>query len=369
MDLDVKRIRQDFPNLHVSVHGKPLVYFDNAATTFKPCSIAAAMAVYYQKYTSNVHRGIHELSEKATAAYEGARGKVQKFLNARDAKEIIFTRGTTESINLVAATWGQSAIGAGDAILLTEMEHHSNLVPWQQLAQRVGAELRFVPVTDDGRLDLSSLSTLLDERVKLFAFTASSNVLGTLNPVKELVKKAHAAGALVLVDAAQFAAHGPIDVESWDCDFLAMSAHKMYGPTGVGILYGKQKVLEAMPPFLFEGDMILEVKKHNSTWNELPYKFEAGTPNIAGVIGFGASLAFLESLGWDAIFQHEQALTDYALTVLGGPRACGFLDRPRHIIAQPFSRSPSIGSIRTISRPFLMNRGSRFVPVITARNS
>ena len=292
-------IRDEFPILRKQVHGKPIAYLDSAATTQKPQAVLDAMTMFYQNTNANVHRGIYQFAEQATKQYEAVRERVRQFVRARRVQEVIFTRGTTESINLVAATWGQSAIGAGDAILLTEMEHHSNLVPWQQLAQRVGAELRFVPVTDDGRLDLSSLSTLLDERVKLFAFTASSNVLGTLNPVKELVKKAHAAGALVLVDAAQFAAHGPIDVESWDCDFLAMSAHKMYGPTGVGILYGKQKVLEAMPPFLFGGDMILEVKKHNSTWNELPYKFEAGTPNIAGVIGFGASLAFLESLGWD----------------------------------------------------------------------
>ncbi|MFH1171935.1 MAG: cysteine desulfurase [bacterium] len=315
---NIHNSRADFPILRQRVHGRPIAYLDNAATTQKPQSVLDRMMEFSSTTNANVHRGMYQFGEQATAAYEGVREQVRGFVRARRVQEVIFTRGTTESINLVAATWGRANVHAGDAILVTEMEHHSNLVPWQQLAKQVGAELRFVPVTDDGRLDLSLLPQLLDGKVKLFAFTAFSNVLGTINPVKELVKKAHAAGALALVDAAQYATHLPIDVESWNCDFCALSAHKMYGPTGVGVLYGKSEILETMPPFLFGGDMILDVKKEDSTWNELPYKFEAGTPNIMGVIGFGAALVYLAQIGWEAIEAHESDLTAHALAVLCG---------------------------------------------------
>ncbi|MBI3956974.1 MAG: cysteine desulfurase [Candidatus Kerfeldbacteria bacterium] len=309
-------IREKFPILEQMVNGKPVAYLDNAATTQKPQAVIDATSSFYSTTNANVHRGIYQFAETATAAYEAVREQVRNFVRARRVHEIIFTRGTTEALNLIAATWGRANVKPGDAILVTEMEHHSNLVPWQQLALSVGAELRFVPVTDDGRLDLSALPKLLDSKVRLFAFTACSNVLGTMNPVKELVKKAHAAGALALVDAAQAAAHLPIDVQSWDCDFLALSGHKMYGPTGIGALYGKQELLEQMPPFLFGGDMILEVKKDVTTWNELPYKFEAGTPNIAGVIGWAPALDLLTSLGWEAIMKHEQELTRHGLEIL-----------------------------------------------------
>lgn len=312
----LESLRSDFPILTQQVHGKTIAYLDNAATTQKPKAVMDAMTRFYETTNANVHRGIYQFAEQATVLYEAVREQVRDFLRARRVHEIVFTRGTTEAINLVAATWGRMNIKAGDAILVTDMEHHSNLVPWQQLAKQVGAELRFVSVTDEGRLDLSSLQRLLDARVRLFAFSACSNVLGTINPVKELVKKAHAAGALALVDAAQCAPHCPIDVQSWDCDFLALSAHKMYGPTGVGVLYGKQELLDAMPPFLYGGDMILDVQRNDSTWNELPYKFEAGTPNIAGVIGFGAALSYLAALGWDALTEHERTLTAHGLSVI-----------------------------------------------------
>lgn len=309
-------IRKDFPILSRTMRGKPLAYLDNAATTQKPQAVIAAETTFYETTNANVHRGIYEFAERSTAMFDAVREQARAFIRGRRAHEIVFTRGTTEAVNLVMYAWGRANIKTGDAILVTEMEHHSNLVPWQQLAKQVGAELRFVPVTDDGRLDLRALPKLLDARVKLFAFTAFSNVLGTINPVKELVKKAHAVGALALVDAAQYAAHAPIDVESWDCDFLTVSAHKLYGPTGVGFLYGKEEHLNAMPPFHFGGDMIMEVKKGDSTWNELPYKFEAGTPNFAGVIAFGPALEYVSAVGWEWIEEHEHELTDHALKVM-----------------------------------------------------
>jgi cysteine desulfurase/selenocysteine lyase len=299
----------------MKIQGKPLIYLDNAATTQKPREVIDATLRFYSESNANVHRGIHTLAERATTEYEGVRERVRTFLHARRVREIIFTKGATEGLNLVAATWGRTNIRKGDAILVTEMEHHSNLVPWQQLAKEREAEIRFVPVTDDGQLDLSALSRLLDGNAKVFAFSAYSNVLGTINPVKDLVKKAHAAGAIAVVDAAQAAAHMPIDVESWNCDFLAISAHKMYGPTGVGVLYGKSELLSAMPPYQYGGDMILSVKKDSATWNELPYMFEAGTPNIAGVVGFGAAIAFLTSIGWEPIRAQEAACTAHALDV------------------------------------------------------
>ncbi len=314
----VESIRTEFPILASQSHGKPLAYLDNAATTQKPASVIDATAAFYRTANANAHRGIYELAEKATDLFEATRAKVRDFLHARSDREIIFTRGTTESTNCVASTWGRQNIRSGDAILVSEMEHHANLVPWQQLAHAAGAELRFIPVTDEGRLDVKAFSALLaDAKVKLVAITAASNVLGTITPVKELIKKAHAAGALVLVDTAQAAAHMPLDVQSWDCDFLAFSSHKMYGPTGVGVLYGKELLLEKMPPFMFGGDMIMEVHKAQSTWNDLPWKFEAGTQNIAAVVAFAAALDYITSIGWDWIQQHERELTEHLLAILG----------------------------------------------------
>ncbi len=312
-DRRVEEIRKAFPLF--SAYPK-LAYFDNAATTQKPRSVIEAETQFYETINANVRRGMYALAESSTEAFENVRQQVRKFLHARHAEEIIFTKGTTESINLVMYSWGRENIKAGDVILLSEMEHHANVVPWQQLAIQQSAKLRWIPVTDDGRLDSKMISSLLDDKVKLVAITAMSNVLGTINPVKEIVKKAHAVGAKVLVDAAQMVAHGPIDVESWDADYVAFSAHKMYGPTGVGMLYAKQELLEAMPPFIFGGDMILEVKKDRSEWNELPAKFEGGTPNIAGVIGLGAAITYLESLGWDWIQERELRLTGKLLDTL-----------------------------------------------------
>lgn len=315
----VESIRGDFPLLATQSHGKPLAYLDNAATTQKPASVIDATSSFYRTANANAHRGIYELAEKATDLFESTRATVRNFLHSRSDKEIIFTRGTTEGVNLVASTWGRQNVKSGDVILVSEMEHHANLVPWQQLAHAAGAELRFVPVTDEGRLDAKAFSALLaDAKVKLVAITAASNVLGTITPVKELVKKAHAAGALVFVDAAQAAAHMPINVQSWNCDFLALSGHKMYGPTGVGILYGKEVLLEEMPPFFFGGDMILEVQKEQSTWNDLPWKFEAGTQNIAGVVAYAAALDYIRSIGWEWIQRHERELTERLIAVLAG---------------------------------------------------
>ena len=316
MDLDVKKIRQDFPNLHVSVHGKPLVYFDNAATTFKPRPVLEAMGAYYQEYTSNVHRGVHELSEKATAAYEGARGKVQKFLNARDAREIIFTRGTTESINLVAYSYGRHFLKKGDEVLISEMEHHSNIVPWQMLRDEKGCVLKVIPFNDQGELIYEEFERLLTAKTKLLSIVYISNSLGTVNPVKKMIKAAHGRGALVLVDAAQAVGHRRVDVRDLDCDFLAFSGHKLFGPTGVGVLYGKAQLLEKMPPFHGGGDMISSVTFEKTTYNTLPYKFEAGTPAVAEVIGLGAAIDYVLSIGFERIEAREQSLLEYGTRAL-----------------------------------------------------
>lgn len=312
----VEEIRKDFPILSQVVNGKQVAYLDNAATTQKPEVVLKAMDDFYRTTNANVHRGIYKFAEVATALYEGTREKVQKFIHTRLTKEIIFTRGATEAFNLLAYTWGEANVREGDTVVVTEMEHHSNLVPWQQLAKRKDAKLVFVGVTDDGRLDMASWNITMEQKPKLVAFSAFSNVTGVMNPVKDLVKDVHAAGAVAIVDAAQAGAHMPIDVQSWNCDFLALAGHKMYGPTGVGVLYGKEEHLSFMPPFQFGGDMILQVSKEDSTWNELPYKFEAGTPNIAGVIGFGAAVAYITNLGWEWIAQHELALTEHGLKVL-----------------------------------------------------
>lgn len=315
--LDVAKVRKDFPILEVEAHpGVPLVYLDSAASSQKPTAVIEAMNAYYRAYNANVHRGIHRLSEDATNAYEGARQRIADFINAPSAEQVIYTRNATEAFNLVTATWGRANLRPGDEILLTEMEHHANIVPWQMVAEQTGATVRYIPFTEDGKLDLSDLENLLTERTKLLSFTAVSNVFGTINPVNQLVQAAHAVGALVMIDAAQAVPHMAVDVQAWDCDFMAFSGHKMCGPTGIGILYGKQELLEAMPPYMGGGDMIRRVTLAGSTWNDLPWKFEAGTPSIAEGIGLGAAVDYLSRLGMDDIHAHEQFLTHYALEAL-----------------------------------------------------
>ena len=309
-------IRGDFPILSRLVHGKPLVYLDSTASSQKPVAVIEAMSGYYETTHANVHRGVYEISEEATAKMERARVKVARFINARQSKQVIFTRNTTESINLVAYSWGMANIKAGDLIVLTEMEHHSNLVPWQLLSQRTGARLEFVPVTDDGLLRLDVYEQLLQQEPKMVAFTHMSNVLGTVNPAREMIAQAHAAGALVLLDAAQSVPHMPVDAQALEVDFLCFSAHKMLGPTGIGVLYGKRDLLEAMPPFMGGGDMIRTVGLRESTWNDLPWKFEAGTPAIAEAIGLGAAVDYLNAIGMENARQHEQNITAYAMEQL-----------------------------------------------------
>ncbi len=313
LPLNVKEIRKDFPVLDQEVNGHPLVYLDNAATSQRPLSVVQAVEDFYEKYNANVHRGIHKLSEESSEIYEGSRAKIARFINARSEKELIYTRNSTESINLVAYSWGLDNLKPGDEVLVTEMEHHANLVPWQLICERTGATYKYVPIDDSGRLRMDLLDDLLTEKTKLFAFTAASNTLGTINPVKELVEAAHEVGALALVDAAQAAPHMKVDVQDWDCDFLAFSGHKMLGPTGIGFLYGKEEILDSMPPFLAGGDMIREVHIDSATWNDLPWKFEAGTPNIAGAIGMGAAVDYLQRIGMDKVHAHEQALIKYAM--------------------------------------------------------
>ena len=314
--LDVTAIRADFPLLHQHIHGHQLAYLDSTATAQKPTRVLEAMDEYYRSINANVHRGIYRISEAATEAFEGARRTVGTFIGAKSAKEVIWTRNTTEAINLVAQSWGRSNLKPGDRILLTVMEHHSNLVPWQLIAQQTGAVLDFLPIDEHGRLVLDELDRVLTKATRLVALTHMSNVLGTINPVAQIVAAAHAVGAVVLVDAAQSVPHVPVDVYELGCDFLAFSAHKMCGPTGIGVLWGRRELLEAMPPFMGGGDMIRQVSLHSSTWNELPWKFEAGTPAIAEAIGFAAAVDYLRAVGMDAIQAHEQQLTDYALEQL-----------------------------------------------------
>jgi len=305
--------RSDFPILDQTVHGKPLIYFDNAATTQKPRQVLEVLRHYYERDNANVHRGIHELSNRATAAYEAARTRTARFINARSPDEIIFTRGTTEGINLVAQAWGSKFIKAGDKILLTEMEHHSNLVPWQLLAERTGARLVFLPVTGDiGLLDLNRVDEWLTPDVKLFALTHISNSLGTINPVADLCARARKLGVRTLVDAAQSAGHRPVDVQEIGCDFLAFSGHKMCGPTGIGVLYCRSEVLETMPPYQGGGEMIVSVEYQHSTWKTGPHKFEAGTPNIAGAVGLHAAMDYLDRIGREHIAEHDQQMGTYA---------------------------------------------------------
>jgi cysteine desulfurase/selenocysteine lyase len=317
MTINWSTLRADFPILDQKVHGQPLIYFDNAATTQKPRVVIEALRRYYERDNANVHRGIHELSNRATAGFEAARARAAKFINARNADEIIFTRGTTEGINLVAQAWGSKNIKAGDRILLTEMEHHSNIVPWQMLAERSGAKLVYLPITGDiGLLDLSRLEECLTKEVKLFAMTHISNSLGTINPVADLCARARKLGITTLVDAAQSAGHRPIDVQEIGCDFLVLSGHKMCGPTGIGVLYGRQEVLENMPPYQGGGEMILSVDFHQSTWKHAPHRFEAGTPDISGAIGLHAAMDYLDKIGRPNIAQHDQELGAYAYTAL-----------------------------------------------------
>jgi cysteine desulfurase / selenocysteine lyase len=310
---DVSQIRRDFPILERQVHGKPLVYLDSAATSQKPRAVIDALTRFYTEHNANIHRGIHCLAEEATVQFERTRQHTARFIGARSARTIVFTRNATESVNLVAHGWGRRNVREGDEILVTQMEHHSNLVPWQMLAKEKGARLRHIPVTPDGRLALDELPTLLNERTRLVAVTAMSNALGTINPVKEIIQEAHRKGAVVLVDGAQSVPHGSTNVAELDCDFLVFSAHKMLGPTGVGVLYARKEILEKMDPFLGGGEMILEVWDDRATYNEIPNRFEAGTPNVADVVAFDAALGYLEGLGMGNVREHERRLVAYAL--------------------------------------------------------
>jgi cysteine desulfurase/selenocysteine lyase len=324
---DWAKHRADFPILDQQVHGKPLIYFDNAATSQKPRVVIDALVHYYERDNANVHRGIHELSNRATAGYEAARARAAEFINAKSAEEIVFTRGTTEGINLVANSWGTENLKSGDVILLTEMEHHSNLVPWQLLAQRTGAKLAYVPVTgDEGLLDLAKLDSLLTKQVKIFSMVHISNSLGTVNPVADLCARARKFGITTLVDAAQSAGHMPVDVQQIGCDFLAFSGHKICGPTGIGVLWGRQELLDAMPPYQGGGEMILSVEYQKTEFKKAPHRFEAGTPDISGPIGLHAAMDYLDAIGRENIWKHDQELAQYAynkLVALKGIRLFG----------------------------------------------
>lgn len=312
MTVDISSIRSEFPVLHQQVYGKPLAYLDNAATTQKPQRVIDKISHYYERDNANIHRGVHALSERATAEYEAAREKLRALLNAASCREIVFTRGTTEAINLVASSWGGANISAGDEILISEMEHHSDIVPWQMLCERTGATLKVLPINDNGELCMDQLDDLLCERTRLVGIVHLSNALGTINPIETIIAKAHRVGAKVLVDGAQAVAHIEVDVQALDADFYVTSAHKMYGPTGIGLLYAKESILETMPPYQGGGDMITMVTFEKTQYNELPYKFEAGTPNISGAIGFGAAVDWLLDKGIVALAGHEQELLDYA---------------------------------------------------------
>ncbi len=309
---DVELIRKHFPVLNRKVKDKPLVYFDNAATTQKPQAVIDALVNYYSNYNANIHRGIHSLAEEATAAYEATRDTVQRFINAEHREEIVFTRGVTESINLVAYTWARTNLKAGDEIIISGMEHHSNIVPWQLITEMTGAKLKVIPVDDNGELIMEEFYKLLTEKVKLVSVVHASNSLGTINPVKEIIDAAHKIGAIVMLDGAQSTVHLDIDVQELDCDFFAISSHKVYGPTGIGVLYGKRELLEAMPPFMGGGEMIKDVTFEKTTWNELPYKFEAGTPNIADTVALKAAIDFVERIGKKQVRRHEEELLQYA---------------------------------------------------------
>jgi len=311
--INVSKLREDFPILNRQVNGKPLIYFDNAATSQKPKSVIETTDRYYREYNANIHRGIHKLAEEATLAHEEAREKIAKFINARHTEEIIFARNATEAMNLVAFTWGKANVGKGDKIVLTIMEHHSDIVPWQLLAQEKGARVEYVKVDEEGSLRQDEIHELIDETTKLVCVTQASNVLGTINPVKEIGKVAHRYGAMFLVDAAQSVPHMRVDVRDIDCDFFAFSGHKMLGPTGIGVLHGKREHLQKMPPFLGGGEMIREVHTTGASWKDLPYKYEAGTPNIVGAIGLGAAVDYLNKIGMENVLEHEREITNYAI--------------------------------------------------------
>jgi cysteine desulfurase/selenocysteine lyase len=334
--LDVERLREDFPILRRQVRGRPLVYLDNAATTQKPQAVLDALAAYYTTSNANVHRGVHLLSEIATEAHEAAREKVRAFFNAGSRQEIVFTRNSTEGINLVANAFGRWRVGAGDEVVISEMEHHSNIVPWQLTCEQRGAKLRVAPIDDAGALRLDALDDLLGARTRILAVTHMSNALGTVNPIAAIVRMAHGKGIPVLVDGSQAAYHMRVDVQALDCDFYVATGHKLYGPTGIGVLYGRQSLLEEMPPFLGGGDMIRSVTFEKSTWNDLPYKFEAGTPDIAGAVGLGAALDYITSAGLDAIADHERELLAYgtaALQALPGVRLIGTAPQKASILS------------------------------------
>jgi cysteine desulfurase / selenocysteine lyase len=314
--IDVKKIRQQFPVLHQQVNGKKLIYLDNAATNQKPKQVIDALVNYYQGYNANIHRGIHTLAERATKAFEETRHAMQQFINARQVEEIIFTRGVTESINLVASSYGRAFLNEGDEVIISGLEHHSNIVPWQMICQEKKSVLKVIPVSEIGEIDLDAYRKLLNSKTKIVAVNHASNSLGTINPVKEIIRLAHEVGAVVLIDGAQAAAHLPIDVQDLDCDFYCISSHKMYGPTGTGILYGKKDLLEKMPPYMGGGEMIKEVTFEKTTYNELPYKFEAGTPNIADVVALKEAVNFINALGKDTIAEHETMLLEYAVEKL-----------------------------------------------------
>ena len=309
---DVEKIREDFPILHQEVNGKPLVYLDNAATSQKPKSVIDSIEKYYRGYNSNIHRGVHTLSENATEAYESARIKVRDFIHANSTKEIVFVRGATEAINLVAQSFGRNTLGSDDEIIITELEHHANIVPWQLLSQQTGAKLKYVPINDNGELVESEYKKLLNEKTCIVAVGHISNALGTINPIENMINLAHEYGAKVLIDGAQATSHTSVDVKKLDCDFYVFSGHKLFGPTGIGVLYGKEDLLEKMPPYQGGGDMIKTVTMKETQYNELPHKFEAGTPNISGVIGLGAAIDYVNKIGLENIGNHEKQLLDYA---------------------------------------------------------
>ena len=326
ISFDVSAIRRDFPILASQVHGKPLIYLDNAATSQKPECVIDALTRFYQRDNANIHRGVHQLSERSTQSYEAARGKVQRFLNAANTREIVFVSGATEGINLVAQTFGRKNVGAGDEVVISAMEHHSNIVPWQMLCEEKGAVLRVVPINDRGEMEFEQFEKLLNHRTRLVAVSHVSNALGTINPVREIVKTAHGRNIPVLIDGAQAVPHMRVDVRSLDCDFYVFSGHKVFGPTGIGVLYGRERLLEDMPPWKGGGDMIRSVTFAKTTYNDLPYKFEAGTPNIAGVIGLGTAIEYLDQIGMDAVAAHEHDLLQYgtrALESLSGLRLIG----------------------------------------------
>ena len=327
---DVEKVRRDFPILSERVHGKPLVYLDSANTSQKPQAVLDAMDDYYRHANANIHRATHLLSERATGLYEGARAKAAAFINAPDAKSIVLTKGTTDGINLVAQSYGRSMLRAGDEIVISWLEHHSNIVPWQMLCEQTGAVLRIVPIDDRGEIDVEQYAALLSPRTRLVAMSHVSNALGTINPVREIIEQAHARGAVVLIDGAQAVPHLAVDVRMLDCDFYVFSSHKMFGPTGVGVLYGRRSLLEAMPPYQGGGDMIASVTFEKTLYNTVPYKFEAGTPNIGGVAGFGAAIDYLMAIDRDAALAHEDAVLEYATARVREIRGARIIGEARH---------------------------------------